>query len=131
VIRIDQEVQLEAKVTVQERADDPNRFMDMVRENSNLVPRLGILAININEAVLKMISELRKPAGVLVAARVEELPGSEEDLAPGDLIISLNGKGVPNVESLHRLLGDLQSGSPAVFQLQREGMLRFIELDLP
>jgi serine protease Do len=122
---------VEANVTVQERADDPNRFMDMVRENSNPVPRLGILAIDINETVLKMLSELRKPAGVLVAARVADLPESEEGLEPGDLIISLNGKAVPNVEALRGILGNLQTGSPAVLQIQREDELRFIVLDLP
>jgi serine protease Do len=122
---------VEASVTVQERADDPNRFMDMVRENSNPVPQLGILAIDINEAVLKMISELRKPAGVLVAARVTDLPESGEGLAPGDLIISLNGKEVPNVEALRGILGSLQTGSPAVLQIQREDQLKFVVLDLP
>jgi S1-C subfamily serine protease len=103
----------------------------MVRENSNLVPRLGILAIDVNENVLKKISELRKPAGVLVAALVADLPGAEEGLAPGDLIISLNSKGVSNVEALRELLGNLQTGSPAVLQIQREDQLRFIVLDLP
>ena len=47
-----------------------------------------------------MISELCKPAAVLVAARVADLPGSEESLAPGDLVISLNGKTVPNIAGL-------------------------------
>jgi serine protease Do len=122
---------VEAKVTVQERADDPNRFIDMVRENSSLVPRLGILAVDVNENVLKKISELRKPAGVLVAALVADLPGSEEGLAPGDLIISLNSKDVSNVEALRALLGNLQTGSPVVLQIQREDQLRFIVLDLP
>jgi serine protease Do len=121
---------VEAKVTVQERADDPNRFMDIVRENSNLVPRLGILAIDVNEPVLKMIPELRKPAGVLVAARVAGMPEMEEGLAPGDLIISLNGKGVSNVEALRESIGNLQPGSPAVLQIQREDRLKLIVLDL-
>jgi serine protease Do len=121
---------VEAKVTIQERPDDPNRFMEMITENSNLVPRLGILVIDINEPVLKMISELRKPAGVLVAARVAGLLGSEESLKPGDLIISLNGKEVTNGETLRGLLGDIQVGSPVVLQIQRENQLRFIVLDL-
>jgi serine protease Do len=122
---------VEAKVVVQERSDDPNRFMDMVRENSNLIPRLGILAIDLNEPLLKMISEMRKPASVLVAARVAGLPELEEGLAPGDLIISFNGKGVPNVEALREFLRNLQPGSPVVLQIQREDELRLIVLDLP
>jgi serine protease Do len=122
---------VEANVTIEERPNDANRFLDTVTEDSNLVPRLGILAIDINEAVLKMISELRKPAGVLVAARVAGLPGSEEVLSPGDLIISLNGNGVPNLETLRGILGDMPAGSPVVLQIQREDQLRFIVLDLP
>lgn len=120
---------VQARVTIQERPDDPNRFMDMVTENSNLVPRLGILAIDISDPVLKMLDELRKPASVLVAARVAGLPGSSEGLVPGDLIISLNGKDVPNVESLRGLLGKIQAGSPIVLQIQREDQLRFIVLE--
>jgi hypothetical protein len=58
---------VEAKVTVKERANDPNRFMETIRENSNLVPRMGILAVDISKSLLEMMPELRKPAGVLVA----------------------------------------------------------------
>jgi serine protease Do len=122
---------VEAAVTVEERPDDPSRFLELVTENANLIPRLGILAIDINDQVVKMIAELRKPAGVVVAARVAGLPGSEEGLAPGDLIISCNGKAVANVETLRTFLGDMQSGSPVVLQIQREDQLRFIVLELP
>ena len=58
-----------------------------------------------------MISELCKPAAVLVAARVADLPGSEEGFASGDLVISLNGKTVPNIAALRELLGNLQPGA--------------------
>jgi serine protease Do len=121
---------VETKVTVQERADDPNRFMEMVMENSNLVARLGILAIDMNKSLLKLIPELRGPALVLVAARVAGLQGSEAGLLPGDLIISLNGKAVSSVEALRELLGKIQSGSPAVLQIQRDDILKYIVLDL-
>jgi serine protease Do len=74
--------------------------------------------------------ELRKPAGVLVAARLAGRQDAEEALLPGDLIISLNGKDVFNVEALRKLLGDIQSGNSVVLQIQREEQLRFIVLDL-
>jgi serine protease Do len=122
---------IEAAVTVEERPDDPNRFLEMVTEKANLVSRLGILAVDMNEKLLKMITELRKPAGVVVAARVAGLPGSEEGLVPGDLILALNGKEVPNVEALRTLLGGLPPASPVVLQIQREDQLRYIVLELP
>jgi serine protease Do len=121
---------VEAKVIVEIQADDPNRFREMVREKSNLVSRLGVLAANIDETVLKMVPELRKPAGVLVAALVEGMPESEEGLAPGDLIISLNNKTVANVDGLRESLESLKPGSSIVLQIQREDQLRFIVLDL-
>jgi serine protease Do len=122
---------VEAKVTVQERPDDPNRFMDMVRENSRVIPRLGVLAININESLSKMIPEMRKPASILVAARLANLQESEEGLAPGDLIISLNGEGITNVETLVTLLSKMQTGSPVVLQIQRDDQLKYIAMESP
>ncbi len=123
---------VEAAVTVDERPDDPNRFLELVTQQANLVARLGVLALDLTEPLSKLVSELRKPAGVVVAARVAGLPGSaEEGLVPGDLIISLNGEAVPNVEALRALIAKLPSGSPVVLQIQREDQLRFIVLELP
>ncbi len=120
-----------AAVTVLEKDDDPNRFVDLVTEKANLIARLGILAIDLNEQLLKMVSELRKPATVIVAARVAGLPNSEEGLAVGDLIISVNGKAIANMEALRALLSKLPPGSPAVIQIQRESELKYVVLDLP
>ncbi len=125
------EQKLVASVTVFERDDDPNRFLDLVTEKANLIGRLGILAIDLNEQNLNIASGMRKPAGILVAARVAGLPSSEEGLAVGDLIICLNAKAVPKIEALRTDLAKLPSGSPAVFQIQRGKQLRFIVLDLP
>jgi serine protease Do len=102
-----------------------------VTENANLVGRQGILVIDLKEDLLKMVPGMRKPASIVVAARVAGLPGSEAGLAVGDLIISLNGKAIPNVATLRADLGKLPSGSPVVFQIQRGDQLRFIILDLP
>ncbi len=123
---------IEATVTVEERADDPNRFLEMVTEKSNLVSRLGIFAIDLDVQAQKMVPDLRKPARVVIAARIAGSQNSDDDgLAPGDLIISLNGKTVANLEGLRSTLRDMKSGSPAVLQIQREDQLRFIVLDLP
>jgi serine protease Do len=122
---------VEAKVVVQVQADDPNRFRELVREKSSLVPNLGVLAADVDETVVKMIPELRKPAGVLVIALVAGIPESEAGLAPGDLILSLNSKTVSNVNGLRELLGTVQTGNPVVLQIQREDQLKFVIMDLP
>ena len=120
----------ETAVKVEERASDPNRFLELVTEKANLIDRLGILALDLNEQALKMVPDLRKPAGVVVAACVTGLPGSELGLLPGDLIISLNGQAVPSVEALRAFVGKMQAGDPIVLQVQREDQLRFIVLEL-
>jgi serine protease Do len=122
---------IEAGVTVQVQPDDPNRFLEMADEESDLVSSLGILAIDIDETMLKMIPELRKPAGILVAALVAGSAGLEEGLEPGDLIIALNGNPVFNVEKLREFLGTVQAGNPIVLQIQREDKLKYVVMDFP
>ena len=103
----------------------------MVLDKSDLVTQLGVLAIDVDESLLKMIGELRQPAGVLVTARVIGMPGSDGGLEAGDLLGSLNGHGIANVAALRGLLASLPSGSPAVLQIQRGDQLKFVVLDLP
>jgi S1-C subfamily serine protease len=98
----------------------------------SLSASLADLTLKFRLSVVQTVyEELRKLAGVLLAALVADLPGSEAGLSPGDLIIFLNSKEVSNVEALRALLGNLQTGSPVVLQIQRENQLRFIVLDLP
>ncbi len=121
----------EAEVIVRAQPEDPNRYLETVNENADFVSGLGVLATDVNDDLLKSIPELRRPAGVLVTALVAGFAGLEEGLAPGDLIISLNGKPVFDVDSLRKLLGNQQAGNPIVLQIQRGNRLRFIVMDLP
>jgi serine protease Do len=120
---------LEAAVAIELRDDDPNRFLEMVADKANPIGRLGILALNPNAGLLKMVPDLRKPAGVIVAARVVDSGGAQEFLIPGDLLISLNGKEIPNVDGLIDLLNEIKAPTPLVFQVQREDQLRFIVVE--
>ena len=52
-----------------ERPGDPDRFASQVTPEKNLIPRLGILGIELDDEVRKALPGLRGEAGVLVAAR--------------------------------------------------------------
>ena len=52
----------------------------------NLVPRLGILCIEIDKQVAEMLPDLRRSYGLIVAAKSSEGPGQLIDLQPGDVI---------------------------------------------
>src|SRR5208283_2380281 len=67
VIRDGKEVTV--NVAVAERPDDPQRFADMVTGPGNVVERLGVVGITINDDVRHLMPDLRIPSGVIVAAR--------------------------------------------------------------
>src|SRR5262249_20834022 len=87
-------------VPVQEQ-HETNRLAELGAEPAQiLVPRLGILAVDLDQRTAAIIEDLRQPSGVIVAARVENPPGLDTRLQAGDVIHELNGTSVPSVEVL-------------------------------
>jgi S1-C subfamily serine protease len=48
----------------------------------------------------------------------------------GDVIYSVNGQPVANVDALRRVLDTLNDGDPLAVQVQREGTLRYLTLTM-
>jgi len=118
-------------VKMVERSNDPSRFADMATQESNLIPKLGLFALDLNEEIAEMLPPLRKPAGVVVAARVAGAGSGENQFLPGDLIDAINTEAVTSVAGLRALIENLHSGDPMVFQIQRSGKLMFLSFELP
>ncbi len=121
---------LKFPVAVAERENDPTRFADMVSPERNIVPRLGVLALDLDERIRAMLGQLRVPYGVLVARRSADSPASEQALEPGDIIISVNDAPVKALADLRSIVGRMPPRSAVVFQVQRSGQLMFIALEL-
>jgi serine protease Do len=66
---------------------------------------------------------------VVVAARAAGSPYSAV-LDPGDVIYSVNGTPVTSVVALRQALDQLKTKEPAVLQIEREGHLRYLDLEL-
>ena len=114
-------------VTIAERAGDPERFADRVSPDRNAVARLGVLALDLDDAVAQLLPPLRARAGVVVATaggRAEPDP-----LLAGDVIYSVNQEPVSGVERLREVLAQLKAGSPVVLQVERGGELRFLVIE--
>ncbi|HWX54533.1 MAG TPA: trypsin-like peptidase domain-containing protein [Verrucomicrobiae bacterium] len=114
-------------VPVVERADDPQRFEDLVTEQDNSFARLGILALTVDEKVSALLPPLRVSGGVLVAAKMAS--GSShfgDELAAGDIIHEVNGGEIKDAVSLRRSLDALSGDSPLVIQVERSGTLQFV-----
>jgi serine protease Do len=121
---------LNISVKVIERDDDPFRFIDMVNPAENLVPRLGILGIDLNSRIEEMLPRLRKKFGVLVAAISGETPAIDDMLYPGDVLYAVNGTEITGLYSLRTELEKYKTGDAVVLQLQRQGKLMFLALVL-
>jgi len=127
VLRGDQKLRFEVEVI--ERDDDPQRFADLVNPEENVVAKLGILGIEISQKIGQMLPDLRKKYGVVVAARAAGSPFSTA-LAPGDVIYSVNGTPVTSLVALRQVLDRLKPNEPMVLQIEHEGRLRYLDLEL-
>jgi serine protease Do len=119
---------LNVKVSVGERVDDPERFADMVNPEKNLVPRIGILGIAIDKEIAPLLPDLRNPYGILVAALSG--PSTETGLEGGDVIYSVDNVPITSTEALKRILDGHRAGDTIVLQLERDGELMYLPLEL-
>jgi serine protease Do len=120
---------LMASVQVIERKDDPQRFADMVNEQENLVPKLGMMGLTIGGEIRQLLPDLRIESGVIVAARAGESSYWGDDLQQGDVIHAVNGKPVTDVASLRTTIDAVRTDIPLVLQVERGGTLNYLVME--
>lgn len=124
------EEKLAFTVGVDEREDDPERFADYVTPDQNLVPRLGVLAVDLDRRVRALLPSLRLPGGVAVAALAPSPRSSGEQLRVGDIITAVNGALIASLSDLREAIDALKPGAACVLQVQRGGQLRFVAFEI-
>jgi S1-C subfamily serine protease len=108
-----------------------DQLLDTVNPENSLIPRLGILAIDITgELGTKLSSLLRIPSGVIVVGRAVELITPETGLQAGDVIHQLNTVSIDSTQTLRAAVDKLKSGDPAVLQIERDGELMFVSFEM-
>jgi serine protease Do len=123
VLRNSEKMQVE--VPVIQRQHNVDLLAGLVDPEKNLVRKLGILGIEIDEKISQIVPGLRQPSGVIVAAKVAGFGGQENSLAVGDVIHSINGMTVISLNFLHSTLDAIKPDSPVVLQIEREGILMY------
>src|SRR5208282_4367563 len=112
---------------------EPPKYMDQITEvadpEKNLVPALGILAVEIDKRIAAMAADLRDPFGIIVAARAAG-SGAEVPLITGDVIRSLNGEPMTTLDRLRNALKALPPGAAVVLQIQRDQKLMYVAFTL-
>jgi serine protease Do len=121
---------LKMTVPVHDREDDPQRFADMVNPEDNLVPKLGILVIELNEKLTAMLPDLRHEYGLVVGARAMVAPYSGGALEAGDVIYEINHTPTSTVKALRSELDALKPGDAVVLQIERSGRLMYLPIEL-
>ena len=114
-------------VMMAERDDSFNRLTDSADPRSNLVPRLGVLGVDVDRRIAAMLPGLRMPSGIVVVSTVAgAIDPREGGLAPGDVIHAINGNAVQSLSELRASLDQLEPGDPVVLQLERRGEFMFL-----
>jgi serine protease Do len=116
-------------VPVKEEKRDVDQVISLADPAKNLVPPLGILGLEIDTKIAKMVPGLRSPYGIIVAARAAG-SGGDVPLVPGDVIRQFNGDPITTLAKLRDALKALTPGAPIVLQIQRDTRLQFLSFTL-
>lgn len=121
---------LSFQVPVYERPDDVTRFTLMVTPDQNLIPRLGILGLDLTAQTAALLPGLRSSSGVLVAARAPDAVYGAGALAPGDVVFALNDRPITSLAQLRAVIAAVQVGEPVVLHIERRGQLLYMAFEM-
>jgi len=122
-------VEKTVKVAIVERPDDPDRFSELVSPEKNLIPKLDMLALDVDETIMKMLPPLRLQSGVVVANR-PNLFYENDEFQPGDVIHAINGQSIASLDDLRNFVETLSIYEPVVVQVERRTGFRFITFEV-
>ena len=118
--------ELEFDVTAAESEHPMDRISDLVSSENNIVSRLGVLAYNVDDQTRPMLGKLRLDSGVVVAARTAATGTRENDLQTGDVIHTVNGQVIQNLDRLRAALPNGKSAAPVALLIERAGSLQYV-----
>jgi serine protease Do len=117
-------------VAAVEKHDQMDLLMDATDPEKSLVPRLGVLVVDITDQIRTAIGTVRIPGGVVVVGRAANLIVSDSGLQTGDIVHSLNTKPIDSVETLRSAVRELKSGAAVVLQIERDGGLQYLPFEM-
>jgi serine protease Do len=138
--RLDQVVKLEILrgkekktlyVPAIEQRDHMDELLDAVNPENSLIPRLGVLAIDLSPDLrTRLGSALRIPSGVVVVGRAVDLIMPDTGLQAADVIHQLNTTPIDSMETLRTAVGALKQGEAVVLQIERDGGLLYVGFEM-
>ena len=118
---------LKVSVMMTERLDRFAGLSASTDPRQNLVPRLGILGVNLDGRIANTLGVLRVSSGVVVASTgAGVLNARDGGLVGGDVIYAVNRTPVSGLAELRAALDGLKTGDPVVLHLERGGELIYL-----
>jgi serine protease Do len=113
-----------------EHRDQMDQLFDTADPEKNLVPKLGILAIDLTGDLRNQIGSLRIPSGVIVLGRAADLIMPDTGLQTGDVIHALNTTPITSMDTLRAAVLTLKTGDPVALQVERSDGLTYLSFEL-
>ena len=111
------------------KADGAGQLAKKVSAEANLVPQIGLLCVDVDETTMQMLPGLRRPYGVIVAARSPSVSSQQTPLQQGDVVYAINGKLIPDLTSFRAAMASFQPGDAVVFEVERPGKVALVEFE--
>jgi len=136
--RLDQAVKLEILrgnekkilyVPAIEHRDHMDEMLDAINAEDSLIPRLGVLGIDLTENLRSRLN-LRIPSGVVVLGRAVDLLMPDTGLQAGDIIHQLNQMPIDSMDTLRASVAKLEPGDPVVLQVERDDGLMYVSFEM-
>jgi len=114
-----------------EQHDQMDQLLDAVNPENSLIPRLGVLAIDLTGDLRSRLgSALRIPSGVIVVGRAADLIMPDTGLQAGDIIHQMNTAPIDSMDTLRAALKELKTGDPVALQVERDGGLTYVSFEI-
>jgi serine protease Do len=97
--------------------------------HESLISELGIFGKTVNSR-LALLNGLRSKTGIYVVATTASNEHSGLGLATGDVVVSLNGMAIQNMQELRGAIHEVTGRKPAVVQIERSGRFLYIEREM-
>lgn len=117
-------------VPVKEQPAPWDPLAALASPEKNLVPRLGILCIEIDKEVAQLLPDLRRSYGLIVAAKSPQGLSQLIDLQPGDVIHAVNNIPIAVLSTFQDIIRNFKPGDAVVLQIERDSRLQYVAFEI-
>jgi hypothetical protein len=115
-------------VAVTERSAPFDRLVAPASPETNLVPRLGILCVEIDRHVVKLMPDLGRQSGWIIATKSPEGQAQFIDVQPGD--DAFNNVPVVSLAAFADAVKELCTEDAVVLQIERDSHFHYVPFEI-